>query len=1462
MKSIIIFNNEGYVEIPAGANVRLNEKLLPDENGIINILNDEKLSLNGIEPELFVKKEFLKGLFALLFEENEAAYYIKPMHTPIVIGSSQNSNIIIDNTNARVVVDENKITVYIGEIYLNGKKLGRGEFPIFYGDCILIGNTKITVNNNRIICSGTSYKCKLNFAWNDDEAGEEFPVYKRSPRIIKHLPNKNVDIRPPEKLHKNNRSIAKTLISPLITLSATVAIGVLLGRGLMMLMGIASTATALVFSLVTLTAGRRESKEKENKRKIAYNEYLLRKRCELNSLYMEQMESLRYHNPSIKEIEEMILNHSPRIYERASSDSDFITLSLGVANQPISFRITEQKEVIGEVEDPLQKEMYDVINTYVSVPDMPVIVDLKESHLGLVGEHQNIYNVIFAIIAQLCFHQSYHDIEIITLIDSENKNIFDWIKWYPHCKVKSINISGLISAENQRDQVLGNLAQLLKERKQKKDESKKENRFLPHYIFIIDSPKMIINHSIMEHLQSQSMDLDFSLVYTTNIQSNLPDNIKTIFTVESKNQGTLLMNNGKLMNHKVKLYDTTAVNLEKMSRALTPLIHNKGVSTQIPDNITFFELYNVKKPEEIPVEVLWNENKSYKSLAVPLGVRAKDDIVYLNLHEKAHGPHGLVAGTTGSGKSEIVQSYILSLAINFHPYDVGFLLIDYKGGGMANMFEKLPHLLGTITNLDGSESMRALASIKSELARRQRIFNDYEVNNINQYTKLFKSGKASQPMPHLFLISDEFAELKKEQPEFISELVSAARIGRSLGVHLILATQKPSGVVDDQIWSNSKFKLALKVQNESDSKEVLKTPDAARITQPGRAYLQVGNNEVYELFQSAWSGAEYSEIVVEKGFDSRIYRINSLGQGELLNDDLSEDEADRSLKETQLDVIVNHIRKIYNSQNCISVEKPWLPPLREKIVSPHIKIGENVGDFKIYDLDIAIGIVDIPEHQIQKEYHHDFFKDGNFAVFGSSGFGKSTTEMNMALGLACKNSPANLNYYILDFGTASLIQLKGLPHTADYITFDENEKLDKFIKLILTEIKIRKSLFANESALNFKMYNNNAAVKIPAIIVFIDNYDVVREMGIEFEAFITKLTRDGVSVGIYTVISASRVNAVKYSVLSNFKNKIAQCMFDHADSMTVVGRSKYKLPEIKGRALVKLDDVSVMQCYLPYIFEDDEAYAKGISTVVNTIFDKNTAECPKGIPMLPETVTYNNIYQSEIIKSKKLAVGLDTENVQVQYLDLNISTHLIVGSSQSGKTNILRLACREFSDSTIFISDAWSLDLMDYADKANIVYMSSKNHLENFVTELEKTVSSREQEFLSLNGTMKMKTFCENQPPLLLLIDDGDNFVELTKSQARRVEEVLKKAAGFGLAVITTTAPGKLRGFDNISKMLKDSQSGLILGNPGEQTIFSLPVMRGYKPQIDMGFIYFRGTAKNVKIPLLENDKEEYYNGR
>lgn len=1372
--------------------------------------------------------------------------------TVISVSSNKGSQVVLPPSSLKCIITKDVINVLSGTPYINGKLVTPGEYVFSNGDRLYSDGVEMCFSDTYIGIRGNGYRTSLNEHIDRTENIDGFPEYKRSPRIIKREPIAGVELVPPPKAsEKKKGELAKLILTPLATAAVTGIMSFILGRGIMVLMAFASTLVSIVVSVTNYIQNRKETNRKEKERRDAYEKYLLEQQQILAQSTNKFIDSKRYHNPSVREIENMVSNYSSRIYERRANDYDFLQFSIGLAECTPSFKISAKLDDVEYKNDPLYCAMKEIYSEFKTVNDIPVVVDLKNAHVGIVGEKEYIQQQLFSIITQLCFLQSYHDIEIITLVGAKSRENFEWIRWFPHCRIKSINVSGLISGENQRDQVLGNISQVFKMRKIQKDESKSEGIFMPHYIFIIEEPKMLINHNIMEYLQSETANLGYSMIYTTNQLSNLPENIKTILLLDSDRSGRLLMREGALENLKLKTNNTDGVDLPLIARQLAPLVHNKGVSSQIPESITFFDLYGVKTPDEIPVEALWEKNASFKSLAVPLGVRGKDDIVYLNLHEKAHGPHGLVAGTTGSGKSEILQSFILSLAINFHPHEVGFLLIDYKGGGMANLFKDLPHLLGTITNLDGSESMRALASIQAENRRRQRVFGEVGVNNISQYTKLFKSGDVAEPMPHLFIISDEFAELKKEQPDFMKELVSTARIGRSLGVHLILATQKPTGVVDDQIWSNSRFKLALKVQNEADSKEVIKTPDAARITQPGRAILQVGNNEIYETFQSAWSGASYSQEQVEKAYDGRVYMINELGQGVLLNQDLSDTSAADNTKITQLDAVVAKICNIYKKMKCQSVQKPWLPPLPQAIVSPHINIEDIVdsAEFDSIDAAVSLGIIDLPEMQSQMEYSHDFLQDGNLAIFGASGYGKSTLIVQIALALAIKNSPEMMKYYVLDLGNSALIPLKGLPQTADYLSFDDTEKLKKLMALLTDEISLRKKLFAREGAINFNMYNSVSKEKLPVIIFFIDNYDVVREMGVEIEDYITKITRDGAGLGIITVFTASRASAVRYAVLNNFKNKICNYLFDHAEINSLVGRSAYTLPEIKGRAMVKLKEPAIMQAYLPAEFEDEIGYASRIREIVQRIADTCSVSKARGIPMLPEVLTRQELMAAVPRDEKRIAIGLDTNDVLPQYLPDDSGKVLIVGGSQSGKTNILSLIISQLKGEMLFICDSKTGDLLEYAQNPGIVYMSDAVESDNFIIALENLVKERHEAYKKSGGKLRPREFFSSLPRATVIIDEGENFVELTKSYAKRAEAVLADALNVGVTVITATLPTKLKGYDSVSKILKETSNGIVTGNPSEQSVLQMSANRSYKPQIDMAFIVKNGRQTLVMVP-------------
>ena len=359
-------------------------------------------------------------------------------------------------------------------------------------------------------------------------------------------------------------------------------------------------------------------------------------------------------------------------------------------------------------------------------------------------------------------------------------------------------------------------------------------------------------------------------------------------------------------------------------------------------------------------------------------------------------------------------------------------------------------------------------------------------------------------------------------------MVSIARVGRSLGVHLILATQKPSGVVDDQIWSNSRFKIALKVADRSDSNEMLHTPDAAEITQTGRAYLQVGNNEVYELFQSAWSGADYQPDKDDMGIeDHTIYLINELGQYEILNEDLSGLEDVDEIKEvpTELDAIVHHIQLLCEEQEIPPVPQPWLPPLKERITLDELEeVQPTVAWTQEKPLSVLLGMADIPQAQKQEAVSINLSKDGHILLYGSPGTGKTTFLQTAGMDLARKFSPKALTMYLMDFGTNGLAPLSKLPQVADTMLLDQTEKISKFVRIMERELNRRKKLLADYGVGTLDLYRQASGQEEPAIVILLDSYEAFKEEAYEAELFklLVRISREGLSIGVHLLVTAGR----------------------------------------------------------------------------------------------------------------------------------------------------------------------------------------------------------------------------------------------------------------------------------------------------------------------------------------------------
>ena len=1291
---------------------------------------------------------------------------------------------------------------------------------------------------------------------------EKFPQYKRSPRLILEVPEKEIEIKKPaHKATISKTNLTQIIVIPMVMLIITLAMGILLKRGIYMFVFAASTVLTMVFSIIRYVSERKECNEVNMIREQLYSDYLLEKRKEIFLLRSEENQAHQYNYPAVQEIKWMIEEYSERIYEKSYRDDDFLSLNLGFEKTKSKSNIKVNFDELEVKKDELDMEAKSIHDEFLLINKKPVVIDLKKANLGLVGRREIIHEQIKIIIAQLTFFQSYHDLELISLFSEADKDEFEYLRWYPHCQIHSLNVTGNITTNAVGEQVLGSLHQLLRERKNKFEESKNKEKFLPHFLFIIDEPKLIMDHAIMEFLcEEEEKRLGFSIIYTSTLQANLPDTIGTILQYSNEDSGRLIIDEKRVINKDIQLDRIGDVQVEWLARDLSVLIHEQGMVVSLPDSITFFEMYNISNPTELNISSRWRDNETHKTLGVPIGIRVTGDLLYLNLHEKAHGPHGLVAGTTGSGKSEILQSYILSLAVNFHPHEVGFLLIDYKGGGMANLFEHLPHLLGTITNLDAEAGMRALASIRSELSRRQRIFLECNVNHINAYNRMFKAGEVNEPIPHLFIISDEFAELKKEQPEFMTELVSTARLGRSLGIHLILATQKPSGVVTDQIWTNSKFKLALKVQDEADSRDVIKTSDAAYIVQPGRAYLQVGNNEIYELFQSAYSGADCYEEEEIDSVDNRVYRMNILGQAELLNQDLSIKDSNKN-SITQLDAVIQHIDEIYENMEVVSVKKPWLPPLVEQMISPYIseELVIDIHSNKVLDLTIAIGMMDIPQEQSQKEYIHSFAEDGNFAVFSAAGFGKSTLIMTMLMTLAIKNSAELLNYFILDMGNASLLPLRELPHTADYMTFDDGAKLSKFCQMISEEMKIRKRLFANVGAISFEMYNRISEQKMPAIIWVIDNYDLNKEMDQELDSYIIQVARDGNNLGIYILLAASRSGVMRFSLLSSIKNKIALYMYDKTELNTVVGRTKYDLKEVKGRGLVKTEDVNIIQIYSSYSMKSDDEYVDGVKRIVNGINDVYTGNRPKAIKMMPNELNKDILdnYVDENAGSNLIPIGLDLDDVNCQYIDLLKGRQLLVGSTASGRTNLLKLILSNRNDSIkTYIVDDKSLELYSFRDKKSVDYIHNLDGVKMFLEEMRSLIEERQLAFIKeqeLNPSMLPKLFFASLPSVLVVVAEWEEFMSLvTDTKDLSAEKIIIAASEVNIVFLAAANCNRLKAYDLATKHMKESIFGIVTGSFSAQTIFSSTVRTRNDNSSGTGYIIENSVIRRIQIAKVD----------
>ncbi|GIN20544.1 type VII secretion protein EssC [Siminovitchia fordii] len=1386
----------------------------------------------------------------------------------VTISNKSSANVVLPldiQVNCTLLYEKKKWTLYPKEgtqaPYVNGVTVSTPT-RILDGDELLFGRVLLKILDGVILVVESSEPYETTLTQVETPTSlmqQQYPIYRRTPRMIYEQPADKVDFSmPSEEVDDTSRPLWLVLLPPLSIIVIMVTISITLKRTWMLFMSVPIMTVMAFVATMMFFREKKKRKQKEEKRKRVYTRYLEVKRDELQALAEAQRHALSYHLPTFEQMKDKTRRVSSRIWERTIDNDDFLDIRIGRSSVPASFELNQPSDELSNRDrDELMEDFERLRDKYSHLEDAPLRLSVARGALGYVGKPSIVEREVSQIIGQLAFAHSYHDLRFVAILHEGQRRKWEWMRWLPHFQLPGSEAKGFIYDEKACDYILNPLYHMLRERElaqkeafEKKREAKK---FLPHIVFFVANRSLIAEHSIMEYLEGKDKQLGFTVIFLTDVAQNLNEHVHTIVKAVNRNEGEIVLLRN-ISIHKRFQFDPYDPSNENYARMLASLYHQQGMTRSIPDMVSFMEMFpGIKQAKDLKINKRWQINDSTKSLAVPIGFKAKDELLELDAHEKMHGPHGLLAGTTGSGKSEFLQTYILSLAVNYHPHEVAFLLIDYKGGGMAQPFKGMPHLLGVITNIVESEnfSLRALASIRSELKKRQRLFDEHTVNHINDYTELYKSGVAKEPMPHLFIISDEFAELKNEEPEFIKELVSAARIGRSLGVHLLLATQKPSGVVDGQIWSNSRFRIALKVQNATDSREILKNEDAAYIKETGRGYLQIGSNEQYDLFQSAWSGAQYMRSAHEG--EEEIAYVTDLGLKLVSRAEMEEDNKQESI--TEIEAIVEEIITTTDQLAIDPAKSPWLDPLEERIFY----------DAKSYEEDdpqaFPFALADDPENQRQFPICYDWGKSGNLMIFGMSGYGKSMTLLTLLLAFAEKQSPEQVNYYLLDFGNGALLPLRQLRHTGDYIKLDEGRKLEKLIDYIEREMERRSELFMEKEVSNISVYNEVSDEPLPSIFIVIDNYDILPEEFSDLVPAFTRFARDGQSRGIYVFATVTARNAVKPVLLNSMNMKICHYMIDKTDVTSLLGRVPFVIESVPGRMIVAKGKNWLAHTYLPAEGETDFEVIENVKSRIQTINSRYQGSAlPKSMVMLPKTLTLAGFRERLVeVPQPGIPLGLNEETVLPVYMAEDAGAHtLVVGEPQRGKSNMLKVMLSFYLEydniEKIIVFDGVDRPLFDFNRHEKVSYVMTMEGMNQEIEEATRVMELRKAQYEEALGQgMEFPTFS----PYLFVIDNVADFKQalgMTKETA--FADMMKTFGHLQFQVIAAANHREISlGRSPVIEQLKSVRQHILLMKKSGQSVISFTMDR--TETLGEGFGYHIVNGQDVKIKIPEVVKED-----
>ncbi|MCW2916416.1 MAG: type secretion protein EccC [Actinomycetia bacterium] len=1100
-----------------------------------------------------------------------------------------------------------------------------------------------------------------------------------------------------------------TAILPMAGVMGSLVMMTIIRSGAFIVLGAIVLVVAGAGGLLLVMSHRGQAGRARKQQRERYLDYLERLREELAAAEREDRARGGLLHPPPFGLYDVVRDPA-RLWERRRTDHDFLSLRAGAGQMPgPAMHLKEQGSALQPPDPFMLAEATALMRRFSVAADMPLTVPMdRVGNISVVADREAGLAVVRALLAQLAVFHAPDDVELALAIPQQRRADWGWITWLPHVLDPGLR-DGPVAARRIAPDPAALTALLREDLTQRATYAAEIRRGLEQKEALTLMRRLVVVHDghgapareLPRPDEAVSLQLmGITVVHLVAQRVHEPGSVAVRITVGG-DQITIEDLREELPVVSTGALDATGpATAEALARMLAPLRLSADSVEDTPyaGAADFATLMGIPDLDAPNLTAFWAPRSERAFLRVPIGTDDTGSPVLLDLKEAAQlgmGPHGLCVGATGSGKSELLRTLVLALAATHPPEQLAMMLIDYKGGATFAPFADLPHVAGLITNLEDDAALieRAHASLAGEVQHRQQVLrNAGDIANIGDYAALRSHRPELEPLPHLLVVIDEFAELLTARPDFIDLLVSIGRIGRSIGVHLLLSSQRIEAGKLRGLETYLSYRLALRTFSEDESRAVLESPDAFHLPPlPGFAYLKV-DTSVYLRFKATYvSGAYRPPLTEPEPADSTGPLVLPYGLYNLtLNDQQSARAAaqptlpERTTGPTPLKVLATRLTEAAGD---IRVPRIWLPPLPECLTLDQIAGPIRVDADGMHlrqppgSLQIPLGLLDDPARQRQDLWTLDLTTGGgHVAVMGAPQSGKTTLLRTLILSLALTHTPRQVAVYVLDLTGAGLHALTGLPHVGGVASRADRERIRRTLEEIRAMLTRREDVFRTRGIDSVERLRQlHAAGHLPElpcaeVVLVIDGFSALRSDFDDLEEAVADLLQRGGGYGIHVVAGMPRWNDVRIALQSTFGTRVELRLGDPAES-TVNRRLAETLNSgSPGRALT--DAGLFAHTALPRI--DGHPHTAGVIEAIESTASAIRAAWPgdlaPAVRVLPHRLPAIELPPLRR-ERQRIPIGVDETDLAPVVLDLfhHDQNLLIFGDGECGKTNLLRL---------------------------------------------------------------------------------------------------------------------------------------------------------------------------------------------